>query len=87
MTMRNPPHPGLVVLQQCIKPLRLTITAAAEALGVPGRWSQRQCFRIMNTTPLISLKCHMKRIISNSEPAFRPTAQTGTGSISAPPWY
>jgi len=32
--MKNPPHPGLVVLQECIEPLGLTITAAAEALGV-----------------------------------------------------
>jgi addiction module HigA family antidote len=34
MTMKNPPHPGLVVLQECIEPLGLTITDAAEALGV-----------------------------------------------------
>ena len=34
MTMKNPPHPGGVVLRQCIEPLDLTITDAAEALGV-----------------------------------------------------
>jgi len=34
MTMKNPPHPGGVVLRQCIEPLGLTITAAAAALGV-----------------------------------------------------
>jgi addiction module HigA family antidote len=34
MTMKNPPHPGGVVLRQCIEPLGLTITDAAEALGV-----------------------------------------------------
>jgi addiction module HigA family antidote len=34
MTMKNPSHPGLVVLQECIEPLGLTITAAAQALGV-----------------------------------------------------
>jgi addiction module HigA family antidote len=34
MTMKNPPHPGLVVLQECIEPLDLTITDAAQALGV-----------------------------------------------------
>src|SRR6266446_3420205 len=34
MTMKNPPHPGRVVLQECIEPLGLTITDAAEALGV-----------------------------------------------------
>ena len=33
MAMKNPPHPGGVVLRQCIEPLGLTITQAA-ALGV-----------------------------------------------------
>jgi len=34
MPMKNPPHPGGVVLRQCIEPLGLSITKAAEALGV-----------------------------------------------------
>jgi Helix-turn-helix len=34
MTMKNTPHPGRVVLRQCIQPLGLTITEAAEDLGV-----------------------------------------------------
>jgi addiction module HigA family antidote len=34
MAMKNPPHPGGLVLRQCIEPLGLTITAAAAALGV-----------------------------------------------------
>ena len=34
MPMKNPPHPGSVVLRQCIEPLGLTITEAAAALGV-----------------------------------------------------
>jgi len=34
MPMKNPPHPGGVVLRQCIEPLGLTITDAASALGV-----------------------------------------------------
>ena len=34
MAMKNPPHPGGVVFRQCIEPLGLTITDAAEALGV-----------------------------------------------------
>src|ERR1700690_1966881 len=34
MTMKTPPHPGVVVLQECIEPLGLTITEAAAALGV-----------------------------------------------------
>ena len=34
MRMKNPPHPGRVVRQECIEPLGLTVTAAAKALGV-----------------------------------------------------
>jgi addiction module HigA family antidote len=32
--MKNPPHPGSVVLSECIEPLGITITQAALALGV-----------------------------------------------------
>ena len=34
MPMKNPPHPGLTVRHDCIAPLGLTITEAAEILGV-----------------------------------------------------
>jgi addiction module HigA family antidote len=34
MTMKNPPHPGLSVRHDCIEPLGLTITEAAEVLDV-----------------------------------------------------
>jgi len=34
MPMKNPPHPGRVLLEECIEPLGLTITDAAAALGV-----------------------------------------------------
>ncbi len=34
MPMKNPPHPGITVLAECIAPLGLTITQAAKALGV-----------------------------------------------------
>ena len=34
MPMKNPPHPGVFVLCQCIEPLGLSITQAAAALGV-----------------------------------------------------
>ena len=34
MPMKSPPHPGTVVLEECIKPLGLSITEAAEGLGV-----------------------------------------------------
>jgi len=32
--MKNPPHPGRIVRQECIEPLGLTITEAAGRLGV-----------------------------------------------------
>ena len=32
--MKNPPHPGSFVFDECIEPLGLTITEAAQALGV-----------------------------------------------------
>src|SRR5213592_4292875 len=32
--MKNPPHPGLSVRHDCIEPLDLTITGAANILGV-----------------------------------------------------
>jgi len=34
MPMKNPPHPGLSVRHDCIEPLDLTITEAANILGV-----------------------------------------------------
>ena len=34
MAMKNPPHPGSVVLCECIEPLGITITQAAQALDV-----------------------------------------------------
>ena len=34
MKMKNPPHPGRIVRQECIEPLGLTVTEAARALGV-----------------------------------------------------
>ncbi|MEA5544549.1 HigA family addiction module antitoxin [Limnoraphis robusta CCNP1324] len=32
--MHNPPHPGEVLRELCLEPLGLTVTDAAEALGV-----------------------------------------------------
>ena len=34
MTMKKPPHPGLSVRHDCIEPLDLSITEAADILGV-----------------------------------------------------
>jgi addiction module HigA family antidote len=32
--MKNPPHPGRIVRQECIEPLGLTVTETAKRLGV-----------------------------------------------------
>jgi addiction module HigA family antidote len=34
MTMKNSPHPGGVVLRQCIEPMGLSVTEAASVFGV-----------------------------------------------------
>ena len=34
MRMHNPPHPGEILKEFCLEPLDLTVTEAAEALGV-----------------------------------------------------
>lgn len=34
MAMHNPPHPGGIIKRQCLEPLALSVTAAAEHLGV-----------------------------------------------------
>lgn len=31
---KNPPHPGVIIREQCLEPLRLTVTDAAKGLGV-----------------------------------------------------
>ena len=34
MQMHNPPHPGEVIRDLCLEPLELSVTVAAEGLGV-----------------------------------------------------
>jgi addiction module HigA family antidote len=34
MRMKNPPHPGLSVLHDCLEPLGLSVAKGADALGV-----------------------------------------------------
>ncbi len=34
MAMQNPPHPGGIVRRQCLQPLGLSVTKAADGLGV-----------------------------------------------------
>jgi len=34
MRMHNPPHPGQIIRSLCLEPLGLTVTDAAEGLGI-----------------------------------------------------
>ena len=42
--MKNPPHPGLSVAQDCLEPLGLSVTEAARRLGV----SRKGLSRLVN---------------------------------------
>ena len=44
MAMKNPPHPGLSVRHDCLEPLGLSVTDAAQSLGV----SRKQLSDIVN---------------------------------------
>lgn len=44
MAMKNPPHPGFSVRQDCLAPLGLSVTEAAKRLGV----SRKQISDIVN---------------------------------------
>ncbi|MCY3545364.1 MAG: HigA family addiction module antitoxin [Gemmatimonadetes bacterium] len=50
MPMKNPPHPGLSVRHDCLKPLGLTVTEAARWLGV----SRKQLSELVNCRSGIS---------------------------------
>ena len=50
LRMHNPPHPGEVLRELCLKPLGLTVTAAAEGLGV----SRKTLSAILNGRASIS---------------------------------
>ncbi|MCS4198473.1 HigA family addiction module antitoxin [Salinibacter ruber] len=50
--MKNPPHPGEIVRKDCIEPLNLTITEAAEGLGV----SRKHLSALLNGRAGISTK-------------------------------
>jgi addiction module HigA family antidote len=44
MAMKNPPHPGLSVRQDCLEPLGMSVTDAARKLGV----SRKQLSDVLN---------------------------------------
>ncbi len=50
MPMKNPPHPGLSVRHDCLRPLGLSVTEAARKLGI----SRKQLSDIVNSRSGIS---------------------------------
>jgi len=59
MTMYNPAHPGVILRELIIEPLRLTVTDAAEHLGV----SRKTLSKVLNgrgaVTPEMALRLEM----------------------------
>lgn len=67
MQMHNPPHPGEVIRELCIEPLGLSVTDAAEALGV----SRKTLSNILNGRAGISPEMAVRLSI-----AFETTAES-----------
>lgn len=67
MKMHNPPHPGEVIREMCLKPLNLTVTDAARALGV----SRKTLSSILNGSAGISPEMAVRLSI-----AFDTSAET-----------
>ena len=67
MRMHNPPHPGEVLKTLCLDPLGLTVTQAAEALGV----SRKTLSAILNGRAGISPEMAIRLSI-----AFDTTAES-----------
>jgi addiction module HigA family antidote len=67
MTMHNPPHPGEVLRELCLKPLDMSVTKAAAALGV----SRKTLSSILNGRSGISPEMAVRLSI-----AFDTTAES-----------
>jgi addiction module HigA family antidote len=67
MKMHNPPHPGEILNELCLKPSGLTVTDAAEALGV----SRKTLSMILNGRAGISPEMAVRLSI-----AFGTTAES-----------
>ena len=67
MRMHNPPHPGEILRSLCLEPLGLSVTRAAEALGV----SRKTLSAILNGRAGISPEMAVRLSI-----AFDTTAES-----------
>jgi addiction module HigA family antidote len=67
MRMHNPPHPGEILRELCLRPLRVTVTQAAAALGV----SRKTLSAILNGRAGISPEMAIRLSL-----AFNTTAES-----------
>jgi len=68
--MHNPPHPGEIVRDQCLEPLGLSVTKAAEGLGI----TRKALSELLNGHSGISPEMALRL-----EKAFGSTAETWLG--------
>ena len=65
--MHNPPHPGKIIMELCIKPLGITITETAKALDI----SRKTLSAILNSRANVSPEMAIRLSI-----AFGPSAES-----------
>ncbi len=74
MPMHNPPHPGEIVMWDCLEPLGLTVTRAAQGLGV----SRQAMSRLVNGKADLSVEMALRLA-----QAFGSTPETWLGMQTA----
>ena len=74
MSMNNPPHPGGIVKRQCIEPMGLTVTRAAQGLGV----TRQALSELINERTRISVEMAIRL-----SKAFGSTPETWLGMQTA----
>jgi len=67
MNMHNPPHPGETILEDCIKAVGWSITAAAKAIGISREMLSRICHGHAPVTPDVAVRL---------EKVFPPSAES-----------
>ena len=83
MPMKNPPHPGLSVLHDCLEPLGLGVIEGARKLGV----SQKELFEIVNCRSAISkdMALRLDRAFGGGAGTWRRLQETYDSAQAAQP--
>ena len=72
MAMKNPPHPGGIVKRQCLEPLGLSVTKAAESLGV----ARQTLSELINERTGVSIEMAVRLSKAFGSKAFGSTPET-----------